>query len=110
MRFVVYDADTEGSSQSVFYYVMCYKQLDLSKQDLIGEVNTDLPSLVHSIAVKKLPIIRNEKTYGEMVVKCEELQQSCGDFKITLAGKDVVSNTFVEISNILYTILYMLPL
>lgn len=76
---------------------------------MIGEVNTDLPSLVHSVAVKKLPIIRNEKNYGEMIIKCEELQQSCGDFKITLAGKDVVPNSFVEISNIPYIIVYMLP-
>ena len=63
----------------------------------------DLPSLVHSMDVKSFSIQRNEKTYGELIVKCEELQKSYGDFKIQLTGEDIVKDAFVEISNILFT-------
>ena len=44
----------------------------------------------------------NKKQRGEMIVKCEELNQSCGDFHIHLSGQGVVKNSFIEISNILF--------
>lgn len=103
MKFVVYDADSEGASSAVLFNIpQIIQQLDLDKQDLVGEVLCDLPSLVHSTNLKKMPIMLKKKQRGEMIVKCEELNQSCGNFHIHLTGQGVVKNSFIEISNILF--------
>ena len=91
LRCVVYDADEEHDSQS----------LDLSKQDLIGEVEFKLPSVVHNKSASSFPIAQGSKSRGELTVKCEETSESAGDILFQFHTTGLSSRHFLRISNIL---------
>lgn len=90
LRLSVYDADTEGDATN----------LDLNKQDFIGEAEMDIPSLVHSRNAYSQELKRKGKTSGTILVKCEEVNQSSGNVIFKLSGQDVPSNCFLRLSNI----------
>lgn len=91
LRCVVYDTDEERDSQL----------LDLSKQDLIGETEFKLPSVVHSKSASSFPITLGSKSRGKLTVKCEETAESTGDVLFQFHTTGVSSPHFLRISNIL---------
>lgn len=90
LRCVVYDADEGGDSST----------LDLSKQDKVGEVDFKLPDLVRCRDNAKLDLLHKNEKCGELVIKCEEVNQSSGDVVCKFHLNGYSRSTFLRISNI----------